>query len=723
MMSAKSRLSLATVAPIFPRFVLAAFLPLIPAAASPAELPPGCYISTGDNHWLASSLPIDSASSIAASFEFLGRLGIRRVYWRGLQEAAWLETVVIQEENCRYAGFWRWARQLYADVDPDRLAVEAARRHGMEIWGVSALFDWGSAADTPCSGDFPYAAESRLRAAHPEWVPVDRRVILRQGGPIELAYPEARSALVDLHRRLMERWGYDGLLFMTYAENYSTRFQDEFGYAPTIMTEFKRRTGLDMAAGPFTRTASRFDWYALRGEYVTTYLRELKASLPAGGRRLGIFINPQQPHFPQPWNVPELMLTGGHVYFDLETWAKEGLMDRFVVYGYCHPEMQKRAANNCLWMVRNTESRVGVLTSSPSDKGWTTFRDQGAEVVSALHDEGQYLERFGLPEGMKEALDSPDDMGRLAALWRVAREKAKATVQDIAPSAEHRNPLVRRASLLALGKTKDPAAVALLEKGLADTEGCVRSMAAQELRDISGPQSAARLLECVDRHGNHPLNEVVVVTLSRMRPTPLEELKTVAREHANPVVRQVAMRALTFMPRADLVPHYAAALGDADRYVRFAAAQGLGAVRRCPEAVEALITATRHEDPVVSDRAATSLGLIAERKEPDVEPLRERMWVALRELYAKLGDGCARADADWGYRPIGNALLKLGEPGEKILRGFMDQDRDRRLAEQAWKSLYIRQDNGRFSEVTEAENDEAFRHRPAWLDAAPAPKP
>jgi hypothetical protein len=476
-----------------------------------------------------------------------------------------------------------------------------------------------------------------------------------------------------------------------------------------------------MATGPFTRTATRFDWYALRGEYVTAYLRELKASLPAGGRRLGIFINPQQPHFPQPWNVPELMLTAGRIYLDLETWVKEGLMDRFVVYGYCHPEMQKRAASNGLWMVRNTESHVGVLTSSPSDKGWKTFRDQGAEIVSALHDEGQYLERSGLPEGTKEALDSSDDMGRLAALWRVAREKASAIVRDIAPSVEHRNPLIRRASLLALGKTKDPAAVALLEKGLEDGEGCVRSMAAQALRDVSGPQSASRLLECVGRHGSHPLNEVAVITLSRMRPTPLEDLKTVARGHANPVVRQVAMRALAFLPRADLVPIYAAALDDADRYVRFAAAQGLGAVRRSPEAVETLITATRHQDPVVSDRAATSLGLIIERKEPEVEPLRERMSVALRDLYAILGDGCARADADWGYRPVGNALLKLGEAGEKILRGFMYQNRDRRLAEQAWKSLYIRQDNGRYSEVTEAENDEAFRHRPAWLDTAPAP--
>ena len=42
-----------------------------------------CYISTGDNHWLGDSLPVDSKAGIEASFDLLKRLGVRRVYWRG----------------------------------------------------------------------------------------------------------------------------------------------------------------------------------------------------------------------------------------------------------------------------------------------------------------------------------------------------------------------------------------------------------------------------------------------------------------------------------------------------------------------------------------------------------------------------------------------------------------------------------------------------------------
>ena len=409
----------------------------------------GAYISTGDNHWLASWLPIDSPESIESSFDLLTRLGVRRIYWRGLEEAAWLETGDVREENCRYASFWQWIRQLYREAAPDRLAVEAAHRRGMEIWGVSALFDWGSSADTPCFGDFPHQAESRLRLDHPEWVPVDRSGLLRQGGPIELAYPEARQALVDLHAKLVRRDGYDGVLFLTYAENYSTRFQDEFGFNDPIVEEFKRRTGVDLRNQPFTRTGSRYDWYALRGRYVTQFLRELRVEMEEDGTKLGFFINPQQPHFTQPWNVPELMLTAGHIHLDLETWIQEGLVDQLLVYGYCHPAMQERALENCLWMTRETKTGVSALTSSPTLDKWTPFRERGVQIVMALHDVAMYLDRAGLAEQSLDAFSSPDPVLRMRILSQIVSGTTKAAIADVAPLAEDENLLVRRLALSA----------------------------------------------------------------------------------------------------------------------------------------------------------------------------------------------------------------------------------------------------------------------------------
>ena len=176
------------------------------------------------------------------------------------------------------------------------------------------------------------------------------------------------------------------------------------------------------------------------------------------------------------------------------------------------------------------------------------------------------------------------------------------------------------------------------------------------------------------------------------------------------------MRTLRMMSSKDLVPVYVQGLRDSARPVRYEAAFALGNVRKSPEAVEALIEAIRHEDVVVSDRAAVSLAEIVGRKEAEGPELRARFVAALKELFGRLGDGCKRADADWGYRPVGNALLAMGLEGEAVLRGFMDQTKDRRLAEFAWKTLYIRQKPNSFSEVTEKENEEAFKMRPPWLD-------
>jgi hypothetical protein len=126
------------------------------------------YISTGDHHWLASALPVDSPASIAASFDMLRAVGVRRIYWRGLQEAAMLATAHVREESFRYTTFLRWSRHLVEDLDIERLAVEAAHERGMELWGVGTLGDWGCTADTPGFGDYPWFWESTLRLEHPE---------------------------------------------------------------------------------------------------------------------------------------------------------------------------------------------------------------------------------------------------------------------------------------------------------------------------------------------------------------------------------------------------------------------------------------------------------------------------------------------------------------------------------------------------------------------------
>lgn len=577
---------------------------------------------------------------------------------------------------------------------------------------MGTLVDWGGPADTPCFGEYPFFCESRLRLEHPEWAPIDRHGFRRQGGPIELAYPKARRALVDLHARHVLKAGYDGMVFLTYAENYSLRFQDEFGFNKPIVEEFKRRYKIDLRSEEFKRFGCRYDWYNLRGEYLTEYLRELKRKLGKHGRKLGLFLNPWEPHYPQPWNVPQLMLTGGRMYMDLERWVRESIADQFIVYGYCDRRVQERTLENCQWMARETATEVSFCTSGPLADCWKPFREKGVAAVIAFGPDEMYLDRSGVAEQPVSSLRSEDLKLKMRALSQVVYGKTKAGVKELAPLTRDPNVIVRRMAYSALGKTKDAEAVPTMERGLDDPEHSVRCAAALAFRDVYNADSTAKLLAAIDRSATHPLCEIVWPTLPRFRPMPRDEVAGAARRHENPNVRMVAMRALVYMWHESVVPTFVAGLQDSDRFVRYAGAKGLGATRRSPRAVEALIAAINHKDVVVANRAAVSLGEVAVRDEKEVAHLRPNVREALTKLFRQFGDGCERADREWGYRSVGNALLDMGGEGEAALREFMAQRSDKRLAELAWMVLELRQRPGTFSEVTERENEEAFGKRP-----------
>jgi len=161
--------------------------------------------------------------------------------------------------------------------------VKAAHKRGMEIWMAYGLFDNGSGPDVGFGG-FPYAAEDKIRIKHPEWIPVNKYGTWRQGGPIEFCYPGARKAMVDyLSRYVMDR-DFDGIAFLTYVENYSQRYEDEFGYNQPIVDEFRKRYGVDIRHEAFDKQA----WAKLRGEYLTQFMRELHAALAKKGKKIAV---------------------------------------------------------------------------------------------------------------------------------------------------------------------------------------------------------------------------------------------------------------------------------------------------------------------------------------------------------------------------------------------------------------------------------------------------
>jgi hypothetical protein len=696
-------------------YLLAALLvPCAVSAAEPRQL--DVYVSTGDNHFLGSSLPIDSPASIEATFDlFRDFQHARRIYWRGLEEATWIATMHARPENPRYYSLWEWMQELYKTVQPDQLAVKAAHARGMEIWGVGTMFDWGAPADTPTFGDYPFPFESKLKLAHPEWAPVDKYGSRRQGGPIELAYPEARKALVELHVAETLKAGYDGITFLTYAENYSMRFQDEFGFSEPIVRDFQKLHRIDLRTQPFQRAASREDWLRLRGSYVTAYLRELRAALQPHGKKLGVIINGNDMHAPLAWNVPELMQTAGSQQMDVETWVREGLVDSLLVYGNCAPGAQRKTIEDLLFLCRQTGVEVSFMTSSPLGEHWKTMHERGVPAVLAVSDDPQHTSRGFVPEVGADALGSKQLPQRLRALGEIAEGKLTAPAAQVVPLAVSANMIERRMALRALGKMKAPETLECAVRGLQDPENGVRCAAALALGDLQDGRSVPALFQAVEKHGNHMLVECAVIALRRLKPFPAAELGTYAVANPGPRVQEAAVRAL--LPFADDVPVLQAASADESRFTRVAAAEALGNVRRAPEVLPLLFTALDHSDPAVAARAAVSLGVIALRNESAFSAQRPAMLGKLAPAFARYGSAEQRADADWGYRPVGNALRAFGEEGAARLRAMRDQKTDPRLAEIAWRVLDLHQQPNTFSETAPREDEEAHARCPVQWDA------
>jgi hypothetical protein len=85
--------------------------------------------------------------------------------------------------------------------------------------------------------------------------------------------------------------GYDGLFLYTYFENFTTRFEHEFGFNAPIVAEYRRRYGVDIRTEPFDRRL----WGELRGAYVTEFLRQLHGSLESQGKRLTVALSARNP--------------------------------------------------------------------------------------------------------------------------------------------------------------------------------------------------------------------------------------------------------------------------------------------------------------------------------------------------------------------------------------------------------------------------------------------
>ena len=677
----------------------------------------GCYVSTGDNDWLWTSPPVSSKAAIEAVFESLHKVfGVDRMYWRGTHAEWAVDNFIARPENFMGHGFWEWEHFQIKENGQTDNAVRAARRRGMEIWGMNPLFDHGAHArvDSAKLGT-PAPIEHKLRAQKPQVAPADRHGLRRQAGPMELAYPEVRRELIREYVELLNRRGYDGLMFYTYVEHFALRFEDEYGYSKPIVDEFKRRYGQDIGKEKFDKHA----WYRLRGEYVTQYLREMHDAFSRHGKKLGVAIDPQDTHMPAPWLCVRDVRPAGRIHMDWERWVREGIVDEIMVY--CNGPLEK-TLNDAVAVTKGTPCTVSTIHSAPWPARHAHLGRAGVRRVMCGN--YGYIEWGYKEEQPPSALKSDDFLKRLRVLRLAAEEKLELPLPKIIAATRDPNVLVRRQAIRTLVALEAREAMPAIEAALDDDETGVRCIAASSLAKLNSADSVAKIFTALRKRTSFQFENAATSGLANMPAERTADILKGCRD-TNPTVRRVTVYALgRGLRREEAVPHLIEAMNDPVPYVRFCAANALARFPHRREAADSLLGHLDDGHPSVRNRAALALTPFFRSHSRWVSARQRAAVQALTKRFAEFGRGSRHADADWSFRPVGNALLSLGPRGRDALQRFMDQRDDKQLADFAWRILHVPQTGWRYVTCTEAEAAKGYALHPVlsgWREAEPVP--
>jgi len=217
--------------------------------------------------------------------------------------------------------------------DPPAVAVNEARKCGVKIVMYVTLFD-----------EYFPGMESKFEMDHPEYTWRHRFGKDRIRGLLSYAYPEVREHRLAEIRELLA-YEPDGIYLDTGRSHCGIQPimampltggdpYWQYGFNEPEVAEFKRRYGAD--PGSLIGLQPRMDdvnfqnWNKLRGEYLTQFLRETRAVVNQAGKQLTVgFYSDAECYLSPVGRRGRVPL--GLFHHDYETWAKENLVDGFVI--------------------------------------------------------------------------------------------------------------------------------------------------------------------------------------------------------------------------------------------------------------------------------------------------------------------------------------------------------------------------------------------------------
>ena len=223
-------------------------------------------------------------------------------------------------------------------VDPLRVAIDEAHKRGLKIWVYYTLFD--EAYTDPHTG---IVCECEFGRRHPEYYSVHVNGGSFVRGVFSFGYREVRDYFAALVKEALE-YGPDGI-YLDCARTHSganpipvhgwwpqwTNPYLAYGYNEPDVARYREKYGEDPPGRTYTSfnalepTDKELNWNRVRGEALTTFLREIRPMLESADRPLVMCFFPATYNGFNPGYQCRQML--GRYHIDWRAWGEEKLID------------------------------------------------------------------------------------------------------------------------------------------------------------------------------------------------------------------------------------------------------------------------------------------------------------------------------------------------------------------------------------------------------------
>ena len=291
---------------------------------------------------------LDTPDKVRESVRTWKSRGIDQVLFRGDNFRVLLFHDTVPNADEHRTGMARTRAAWESDLM--EAAVDAMKAEGIRAYVWLTVLDEGCPPAIHYADSVPFPWQSRFTRQNPQYLACDRSLTpngrKHHWGVMEYAYPEVRQYMLKVIRAFSDRFDLDGVFLSLRSHSPPPDHADQFGFNEPVVREYRRRYGRDILREPFDLEK----WRNLRGEFFTTFLKEVKAHLESRGQKLAVGVQ-QGEYLGPPF---------GNMRIQWRRWVSDGIVDQLLV-GHITAERARYP--------RRTQRAMGYLQSQEDSLG------------------------------------------------------------------------------------------------------------------------------------------------------------------------------------------------------------------------------------------------------------------------------------------------------------------------------------------------------------------